>query len=175
MTPSNPIRTGKPSWLRRKLPSGTSVRADPVHDRQGSTPHGVPGGQLPQPVRMLLRPHGHLFDSWRHLHPQLPLLQHRGRSTGPCGCRRTPACGRRRSQNEPAVCRRHLGDPGRFRRRRCRPFRRHHRCSAGEDPRRAGGGADPRFSGGPIRPWKPCWQRVPMCSTTTWKLFGAST
>jgi hypothetical protein len=127
------------------------VRKDPCHDRQGPAPHRVPGSQLPQPVRMLLRQYGHLSDPRRHLHPQLPLLQHRRRPIRvrwipdePRRVAEPPAGMNLRYVVVTSVTRDDLEDGG------CRAFCRHHQRTAGKDPRRPGGSAHPRFSGRPV-------------------------
>lgn len=93
--PEPPAR--RPSWLTVRLRPG---RRGAPGGRTGARPgpaHGLPGGPLSQPGRMLQPGHGHLHHHGRRLHARLPLLrrgQGTSRAPGPGGA---GACGPRRA------------------------------------------------------------------------------
>ena len=74
----------KPAWIRAKAPVGPGVARIKATPARGQARHGVRGGQLPEPGRVLQPRHRHLHDPGRCLHPPLPLLR-RGPRPAPAG------------------------------------------------------------------------------------------
>ena len=71
------ISTRKPDWLRPKVHHGTEVLGAEAGRARPRSRHGVRGGRLSQPVRVLGRRHGHVHGAGRALHAGLRLLPRR--------------------------------------------------------------------------------------------------
>ena len=73
--------TGKPDWLKVRLPHGEGYeRVKAVLREVAQAGHGLRGGALPQHGRVLGRRHRHGDADGRGLHPRLPLLPREGRA-----------------------------------------------------------------------------------------------
>ena len=139
----------KPPWIKVKAKMGPEYTAAARAGLARGAAHRLPGGRLPQHLRVLGGPGGHLPHRWRPVHPALRLLPDRHRQAGRVR-RRRAAPGRRVGGHDgPAVRHHHRRGPGRPARRRRVALRRDRPA----DPRPAAGlrrrAADPRLQRGP--------------------------
>ncbi len=77
----------RPSWIRAKAPQGPGLRAPPGPDAGTRAAHGLRGGALSEPRRVLEPRHRHVHDPRRRLHPGVRVL--RGED-GPAGAAAGP-------------------------------------------------------------------------------------
>ena len=84
----------KPPWIKVKAKMGPEYTAAARPGAARGPAHGLPGGRLPQHLRVLGRPRGHLPHRRRPVHPALRLLPDRHRQAGRVR-RRRAAPGRR--------------------------------------------------------------------------------
>ena len=128
--------------------AGARLRAAQGPDARARSPHGVRGGPLPEPRRVLEPRHGHVHDPRRRVHARLRLLRREdGAARGAARPGRGAPRRRGRGAHGPASRRRHLGQqrrpPGRRRGRVRRDDRRDPRARPGL----RGRGADPGLQG----------------------------
>ena len=102
--------------------SGVHRAAEPGEVRGPA--HGLPGGRLPQHLRVLGGPRGDLPHRRRPVHPALRLLPDRHRQAAAAGPRRAPPGGRVGAEDAAALRHHHRRRPRRPRRRRCLAVRR---------------------------------------------------
>ena len=67
----------RPEWMRVKADLGRRLPRDQAARARPRPAHGVRGGGLPQHLRVLGRPHGHVHDPRRAVHPRVRLLPRR--------------------------------------------------------------------------------------------------
>ena len=97
-TPTVPIER-KPEWIKTRAQDGPGVHRAARPGQARGPAHGVPGGRLPQHLRVLGGPRGDLPHRRRPVHPALRLLPDRHRQARP----RSTATSRAAS---PRACRR---------------------------------------------------------------------
>ena len=108
----------KPEWLRPKVHHGAEVLALKRTDARPRPGHGVRGGRLPEPVRVLGRRHGHVHGARRALHAGLRLLPRRHAASPSAPTPTSRSGSPRRRPDGPRPRRAHDGGPRRPRRRR---------------------------------------------------------
>ena len=86
-----PTERRLPPWLKRPLPCGR-LRRDQAGGRPERRGHRLPGGPLPQSLRVLVEATRHLHDPGGQVHPALPLLRRQhGQARSAGGGRARPA------------------------------------------------------------------------------------
>ena len=121
----------KPPWIKTRAKMGPEYTELQVAGEARGPAHGLPGGRLPQHLRVLGGPRGHLPHRRRPVHPALRLLPDRHRQAGAARPRRA-APGRRVGAGDGPALRHH------HRRRPRRPARRRRlavRRDGARDPR----------------------------------------
>ena len=148
-TPAGAAGAATPAVVARQVgPLGAGARHAGA-PRRVPLAHGVRGGPLPQPGRVLDPGDGHLHAAGRHLHAQLRLLRrdHRkARSARPGGA---ATRGRGEPAARPHVRGRDVGGPGRPRGRWGRALCRHGPRHSRIESRGAGRGAGSGLQGEP--------------------------
>ena len=92
---------------------GPGVHRPPEPREVRGAAHGVPGGRLPQHLRVLGGPRGDLPHRRRPVHPALRLLPDRHRQAAAAGPRRAAPRGRVRAEDGPALRHHHRRRPRR--------------------------------------------------------------
>ena len=108
----------KPEWIKTRLRTGPEYTALKELVRGQGPAHGLRGGGLPQHLRVLGGPRGHVPDRRRRLHPAVRLLPDRHRQAGAARYRRAAPGGRVGRRDGPALRHGHRGGPRRPARRR---------------------------------------------------------
>ena len=103
----------KPPWIKTRLRTGPEYTELNDLVRTRGPAHGVPGGRLPQHLRVLGRPRGHLPDRRRRVHPALRLLPDRHRQAAAARPRRAAPGRRVGGDDGPALRHRHRRRPRR--------------------------------------------------------------
>ena len=87
----------KPPWIKTRAKMGPEYRQLQALVKSEGLHTGLPGGRLPQHLRVLGGPRGHVLDRRRPVHPALRLLPDRHRQARATRCRRADAGRRERT------------------------------------------------------------------------------
>ena len=135
----------KPEWIKTRAKMGPEYNAAPEPGEGRGPAHGLPGGRLPQHLRVLGGPRGHLPHRRRPVHPPLRLLPDRHRQAAAARPRRA-APGRGVGAEDGAALRHHhRRRPRRPRRRRRLAVRRDRARDPRAQPRHRRREPDPRL------------------------------